>query len=111
MSRSLRVSDDLFMQASQAGDAFTRSAAQQVEHWARLGQKLEGSGLSVAELAALLEGRIEVADADEMMRDKRARQAEDVARGAKAKARSRESASTHVFGGGIGRRARTDGPY
>ena len=106
MSRSVRLSDKLIQQASQVGEAFTRSAAQQVEHWARLGQELEASGLSVAELAALLQGRIQVVDSAEMMRDKRARQAADLKR-----AKSRGGQTTHLFGGEVARRARVKGPF
>jgi len=105
MSHLLRVSDELFLQAS-VGKSFTRSAAQQVEHWAQLGQELEASGLSVAELAALLQGRIKVVDSAEMMRDKRARQTADLKR-----AKSASAKSQGLFGGGVGRRARVKGPF
>lgn len=57
-SHSLRVSGDLFDQALRQGAVLSRSAAQQLEHWARLGAAVEASGLSVPELVALLQGRV-----------------------------------------------------
>ena len=46
-SRSIptRVDDDLFAAAKAAGALQSRSAAQQITHWARLGRQLEGSGV------------------------------------------------------------------
>ena len=38
-----RVDLDLFEAAKTAGDAMSRSAAQQLTHWARLGRELEAS--------------------------------------------------------------------
>jgi hypothetical protein len=57
-SNSLRISGDLFDQALRQGAVLSRSAAQQLEHWARLGAAVEASGLSVPELVALLQGRV-----------------------------------------------------
>ena len=72
MSKSLRVSDALFVAAQNAGSSFTRSTAQQVEHWARLGQTIEAAGLSVAQAIALLNGDLEtVVSEDAMWQDKR----------------------------------------
>ena len=53
MSRSLRVSEALFESATAAGVVLSRSAAQQVEHWARLGRALEAAGLTVEAAASL----------------------------------------------------------
>lgn len=39
-----RVDGDLFDAARSAGEAHSRSAAQQLSHWARLGRALESSG-------------------------------------------------------------------
>jgi hypothetical protein len=55
-SNSLRVSTDLFLRASRQGEALSRSTAQQLEHWARLGAAVEASGMTVAELVSLLQG-------------------------------------------------------
>lgn len=53
-SNSIRVDAGLFESARRQGELMSRSAAQQVEHWARLGCALEASGLSVAAAAELL---------------------------------------------------------
>ena len=47
MSKSFRVSDALFDAAQNAGTDMTRSTAQQVEHWARIGQTLEARRITV----------------------------------------------------------------
>lgn len=86
-SNSLRVSADLFERATARGEAMSRSAAQQIEHWARLGAALEARGLSVADMAQLLQvlrepaaRYAEVAAEDELWAFKRQRQAGDLAR-------------------------------
>lgn len=53
-SNSIRVGAEIFESARQEGVLMSRSAAQQIEHWARLGCALEASGFSVAQLAQLL---------------------------------------------------------
>lgn len=63
-SNSIRISADLFEQAARQGAVLSRSAAQQLEHWARLGAALEASGLSVPQLVALLQGQIRQSSAD-----------------------------------------------
>ena len=52
MSRSIWVSDALFESATADGKFHSRSAAQQVEHWARLGRALEAAGLTVEAAAS-----------------------------------------------------------
>ncbi|MFO1227811.1 TA system antitoxin ParD family protein [Roseateles sp.] len=54
-SNSIRISAELFNTARDEGAVLSRSTAQQVEHWARLGAALEATGLSVAQVAALLQ--------------------------------------------------------
>ncbi len=76
-SRSLRVSEALFEAASQAGKALTRSTAQQVEHWARLGRALEGAGLTVDEAMRMFTLAAPESEAS-MWKAKRARQAADI---------------------------------
>lgn len=53
-SNSIRISAALFEQAQRQGDLMCRSAAQQVEHWARLGAALEAEGVSVVAMQQLL---------------------------------------------------------
>lgn len=51
----VRLSDDLYEVASQVAATMSRSAAQQIAHWARLGKAVEESpGLSVAAVRDLL---------------------------------------------------------
>ena len=41
MSKSIRLSDELFEDAKQTGEAMHRSPPQQIEHWAQIGRVLE----------------------------------------------------------------------
>ena len=43
-SNSIRVGASLFKQAQQEGSIMSRSAAQQIEYWARLGAAFEAAG-------------------------------------------------------------------
>jgi hypothetical protein len=55
---SLRIDDDLYAAAKQAGSVASRSAAQQVAHWALLGREMESSHhLSTREITEVLAGR------------------------------------------------------
>ena len=56
-SNSIRVGAALFREAQQEGEIMSRSAAQQIEYWARLGAALEAAGLSVAGAARILGSR------------------------------------------------------
>lgn len=56
-SNSIRVGEELFTAAREEGALMSRSAAQQIEHWARLGAALEASGLTVGQAASLLQGQ------------------------------------------------------
>lgn len=52
-----RIDDDLYASAKLAGEAQSRSAAQQVAHWARLGREIEASSsISHRETAQVLAG-------------------------------------------------------
>lgn len=77
-SASVRVSSALFEEASTTGATMTRSGAQQLEHWARLGQALERRGLDInAALHLLANSDVEVTTSRAMWADKRARQQRD----------------------------------
>ncbi|MDJ0396049.1 hypothetical protein QMK17_22255 [Rhodococcus sp. G-MC3] len=55
---SLRIDDDLFAAAKLAGTVASRSAAQQVAHWALLGREIESSHhLSARDISDVLAGR------------------------------------------------------
>jgi UDP-N-acetylglucosamine 2-epimerase len=80
-SNSIRISSDLFQTATDHALVMSRSTAQQVEHWARLGITLEASGLTVDELKLLLElgDRIGTEPAAAIWAFKRERQQRDIA--------------------------------
>ena len=81
---SVRVSSTLFDAACHTGTAMTRSGAQQLEHWAKLGQALERQGLAPDAALRMLAGTdVEVSTGDGMWSDKRAGQRGDRAAAAK----------------------------
>lgn len=52
-----RIDDDLYASAKLAGEVLSRSASQQVVHWARIGRELEASAAtSPRDIAAVLAG-------------------------------------------------------
>lgn len=53
-SNSVRIEVNLFEAARVEGAVQSRSAAQQIEHWAKLGAALESCGLTVGQAASLL---------------------------------------------------------
>ena len=57
-SAPTRIDEDLFAAAKSAGEVMSRSAAQQINHWARIGRELEASAVASArDIAAVLSGR------------------------------------------------------
>jgi hypothetical protein len=53
-----RIDDELYASAKLAGSVQSRSASQQVAHWARIGREIEASSsISHKEIAAVLAGR------------------------------------------------------
>ena len=81
---SIRVSSVLFAEASHTGAAMTRSGAQQLEHWARLGQALERRGLAMdAALQLLGHPDADAGTVEAMWAGKRARQRADRSAAAK----------------------------
>lgn len=53
-SNSIRISSDLFVSAHEEAQLMSRSAAQQLEHWARLGRAMERSGLPLDKVKSAL---------------------------------------------------------
>lgn len=52
-----RIENDLYASAKLAGDAQSRSAAQQITHWARIGREIQASAqVSHREIAEVLAG-------------------------------------------------------
>lgn len=53
-----RIDADLYDAAKQVGTVMSRSAAQQINHWARIGREIEASaGVSHRDIAQVLAGR------------------------------------------------------
>ena len=85
-SNSIRIGAQLFESAREQGELMSRSAAQQVEYWARLGAALEARGMSVIESAAMLRGddgdrggvQVTTMPEAQMWAEKRARQERDL---------------------------------
>lgn len=114
-SNSIRVDEKLFSAARVEGETMSRSAAQQIEHWARLGAALEAVGLTVGEAADLLRaGRASPHAAtgttlQDLWAFKRQRQAADLRNVAAGRA---SNADMSWFSGGKARAARlVDSPY
>ena len=54
---ALRIDDELYASAKLVGDVMSRSASQQLAHWARIGRELEASAaVSIAAVGATLNG-------------------------------------------------------
>ena len=52
-----RIDDELFASAKAVGSLMSRSAAQQIAHWARIGRELEaGVSISVPDITQVLAG-------------------------------------------------------
>lgn len=104
-SNSVRISADLFELALRRGEVLSRSAAQQLEHWARLGASVEQSGLSVDDLVALLLGHSAGGNVPEsaLWAVKRAQQARDIEAVASGKV---PNEAMSWFSGGRARRAK-----
>lgn len=108
MSKSLRVSDTLFDAATLSGSILSRSTAQQVEYWARLGKALEDRGLTVDSATALLAATSQV-DEKTLWANKRQLQRRDVAL---ARAGKVKQSDLHLFSAEAARSAKIlNGPY
>jgi hypothetical protein len=58
--KSVRISDDLFELARSESSAMSRSIAQQLEHWAKIGAALEQAGVTQEQLRKILSGDMRV---------------------------------------------------
>lgn len=87
-SNSVRIEANLFEAARVEGAVQSRSAAQQIEHWAKLGAALESCGLTVGQVASLLRSshqeHQEAGDSD-LWAFKRQRQQHDLSAAAQGK--------------------------
>lgn len=64
-SMPIRIDEELYDSAKVVGAQMSRSAAQQVAHWARIGRELESSrSISTHDVAAVLAGEVNYDDID-----------------------------------------------
>lgn len=68
-SMTLRLSTELVEDARKKGKAYTRSAAGQIEHWAKLGRALESGPVTMDHIQAALEGRLDPANLNPAARE------------------------------------------
>jgi len=61
--RSIRISDELFDLARDESGAMSRSIAQQLEHWAKIGAALEQADVTQEQVRRILRGDLRVARA------------------------------------------------
>jgi hypothetical protein len=54
--KSIRISDEWYAQVQQEAALMSRSIAQQIEHWARIGAALESAGVTQDQVRAILGG-------------------------------------------------------
>ena len=60
----IRIDDELYKSASIVGPVMSRSASQQVQHWARIGRELEEADMAAGAIAAVLAGARSYDDID-----------------------------------------------
>ena len=53
MAKSVRISDELYALVEQTGTDLSRSLAQQLEHWARIGAAVDAAGLNTDQVLKL----------------------------------------------------------
>jgi hypothetical protein len=61
MAQSIRISDECYAAAQQVAKGMNRSLAQQLEHWVRLGMRID-LGLTARQTLALLDTQTKIAD-------------------------------------------------
>lgn len=60
----IRIDDELYKSASIVGPVMSRSASQQVQHWARIGRELEEAEMATSAVAEVLAGARSYDDLD-----------------------------------------------
>lgn len=60
----IRIDDELYKSASIVGPVMSRSASQQVQHWARIGRELEEADMAAGAIAEVLAGARSYDDID-----------------------------------------------
>lgn len=59
MGRAVKLSDELVESARHESDIYSRSMAQQIEHWARIGRAVERTGAFSERVRAALKAELE----------------------------------------------------
>ncbi|WP_234193018.1 MULTISPECIES: ParD-like family protein [Pseudacidovorax] len=77
-SNSIRVEANLYEAARAEGAVQSRSTAQQIEHWAKLGASLESCGLTVGQVTSLLRASGQGTGDANLWAFKRQRQQQDI---------------------------------
>jgi hypothetical protein len=54
MAKSVRISDELYTLVEKTGAELSRSLAQQLEHWARIGAAVDAAGLTTDQVLQLM---------------------------------------------------------
>lgn len=60
----IRIDDELYKSASIVGPVMSRSASQQLQHWARIGRELEEAEMAASAVAGVLAGARSYDDLD-----------------------------------------------
>lgn len=60
----IRIDDELYASAGIVGPVMSRSASQQIAHWARIGRELEAADMSASEIIDVLAGARSYDDLD-----------------------------------------------
>lgn len=108
-SNSVRIEANLFEAARAEGALQSRSTAQQIEHWAKLGAALESCGLTVGQVASLLRSSGQGTGDASLWAFKRQKQQHDIAAAAGGKV---TQAQLSWFSGGKARGLKLiDSPY
>ena len=64
-SSPIRIDDELYASASIVGPVMSRSASQQIAHWARIGRELEAADTATSEINDVLAGARSYDDLDD----------------------------------------------
>jgi len=115
MAKSVRISDELYGLVERTGADMSRSLAQQLEHWARIGAALDASGLTTDQVLKLLGRSNPLAEqvlAMMLVKSHKHRGAADIAKRhaadeAAVRVGRKQAAELQIFPAGFLRKART----
>lgn len=107
-TNSIRIDAGLFNEAREQGLIMSRSAAQQIEHWVRLGIAIEKSGVSVQKISEMISSEyfdlaVEIKDESEIREEKMAAQRLDIKNVQSGRYTNEQM---NCFSGGIAKRSK-----